>query len=140
VELFEQQRFQVEPRGKYYIKKYALITHLIDLIDQFRNESSIFAFAIGGAFKPQEAGYSIVVAHTDRFSFLALGLGWLGFIKHFTKKFLEIFDLDHNFCKNWGSGFENLLTREIFFRTWFKHFYTLFTHWSKKFFSQILHE
>ena len=50
VELFESQRFRVQPKGKFYIKK---------------NESSIFAFAIGGAFNPLEAGFSIVVAHTD---------------------------------------------------------------------------
>uniref|UniRef100_A0A1I8AZB3 Aspartyl aminopeptidase n=1 Tax=Meloidogyne hapla TaxID=6305 RepID=A0A1I8AZB3_MELHA len=30
-----------------------------------KNESSIFAFAIGGAFNPTNTGYSIVVAHTD---------------------------------------------------------------------------
>jgi aspartyl aminopeptidase len=50
VELFENQMFNVQPKGKYYIKK---------------NESSLFAFAIGGAFNPLTSGYSIVVAHTD---------------------------------------------------------------------------
>uniref|UniRef100_A0A914KTW6 Aspartyl aminopeptidase n=1 Tax=Meloidogyne incognita TaxID=6306 RepID=A0A914KTW6_MELIC len=50
VELFENQRLKVQPKGKFYIKK---------------NETSIFAFAVGGAFNPTNTGYSMVVAHTD---------------------------------------------------------------------------
>ncbi|KAL3126160.1 hypothetical protein niasHT_005418 [Heterodera trifolii] len=50
VQKSEYDKLQIQPKDRFYVKK---------------SETSIFAFAAGGAFKPSEAGFSIVVAHTD---------------------------------------------------------------------------
>jgi aspartyl aminopeptidase len=48
-ELRESEEWKLQPNGKYYVTK---------------NNSTIFAFAIGGEFKPG-SGFSMVVGHTD---------------------------------------------------------------------------
>uniref|UniRef100_A0A914HW20 Aspartyl aminopeptidase n=1 Tax=Globodera rostochiensis TaxID=31243 RepID=A0A914HW20_GLORO len=50
VKLSECDNIQIRPKDRFYVKK---------------SETSIFAFVVGGSFKPCDAGFSIVVAHTD---------------------------------------------------------------------------
>uniref|UniRef100_A0A914L3U7 Aspartyl aminopeptidase n=1 Tax=Meloidogyne incognita TaxID=6306 RepID=A0A914L3U7_MELIC len=92
VELFVNQRLKVQPKGKFYIKS--------------EKRTCIFAFALGGALKSTSTGYSIVVAHTDRFFYLYIVFRPCLRVKPISKRTSEQFLQAENFIKGFLNLFE----------------------------------